>query len=123
MFHIYICSRAREVKQSETKKNGIKNMHESWKNKQKKILLLIKYISDQCGGDDIEWLREYEKHIVITNKDCLDKAIRCFECLCSSYKKSFVAEPIKGFKTNVCKQCGYVEPFCYFYTDGICLNI
>lgn len=53
-------------------------MGESWKQKRDRLCKLIKEISDMNGGDDIEWLREYCKDIVVQHKNNIDVALACF---------------------------------------------
>lgn len=53
----------------------------SWKAKKNHLCKLIKEVSDMYGGDDIEWLREYAKEVIVQNAEDLDKAIDCFQSL------------------------------------------
>lgn len=94
----------------------------SWKNKRNELCKLIKKVSDQHGGDNIEWLRSYAYDVVVANKDDLDKAIECFRLLWYGYGKESLDEPKKCLKTNVCDKCGYVPPFCYAKERGECNN-
>jgi hypothetical protein len=54
------------------------NMMQTWKEKRNRIYILVKKISNAYGGDDVEWLREYCREVVETNKHDLDKALNCF---------------------------------------------
>ncbi len=44
-------------------------------NKRAIIYGLIKKVSDFSDGDDIEWLRDYAKWVIETNKNDLDSAL------------------------------------------------
>lgn len=53
----------------------------SWQDKKKRIIELIKLISDFYGGDDPRWLKSYSDQIIKGNTYNLDKALACFEDL------------------------------------------
>lgn len=53
----------------------------SWKEKRDYLCKLIKIVSDEHGGDDIEWLREYAKDVIKKYSNDLDVAIVAFESL------------------------------------------
>jgi hypothetical protein len=53
----------------------------SWKEKRDYLCKLIKKVSDEHGGDDIEWLREYAKDVIKKYSNDLDVAIVAFESL------------------------------------------
>lgn len=53
----------------------------SWQQKKNELKQLIKLISDQYGGDEIEWLKKYAKDIISKYANELDVPIRCFESL------------------------------------------
>ncbi len=53
----------------------------SWNGKRNYLVGLIKKVSDQNGGDDLEWLRDYAKEVINKYSSDLEVAIRCFESL------------------------------------------
>lgn len=95
----------------------------SWKEKRNYLCQLIKQVSDENGGDNIEWLREYAKDIIKTYNNDIDKAIECFECLCTDNLKSSNLDEKNSLKNNVCEKCGYVSPICRFDLYKKCSNI
>lgn len=52
-----------------------------WKEKKDELCRTIKRVSDAWGGDDIEWLRDYARQVVVQNQDSLDAALGAFESL------------------------------------------
>lgn len=56
-------------------------MKASWKAKRNYLCRLIKQVSDECGGDDKEWLREYARDMIKKYAEDLDVPIACFESL------------------------------------------
>ncbi len=84
----------------------------SWKDKKNHLYALIKSISDHYGGDDTDWLRDYARDMVETNKEDLDKAILCFEQLSSGLKIKTSHEAKKSIKIDLCEMCGYRIVFC-----------
>jgi hypothetical protein len=94
-----------------------------WIAKKQQLFHLVKQVSDAYGGDEIEWLREYAKEVVETNKDDLQQAIDCFESLLKGAPQKLRKTSEKPLKTNFCGQCGYRPPFCYFDRDQKCTNI
>lgn len=93
-----------------------------WIAKKNQICCLIKKISDNNGGDDVEWLREYAKEVIEKHKDDLDKALNCFMLLGIGLNLKSNGGPKISLKTNVCNLCGYMPPFCYGKHQGQCSN-
>ena len=62
-------------------------MNESWMDKRNYLARLIKKVSDEYGGDEPEWLKEYGLEIIESYSGNLDEAITCFESLQDIYKK------------------------------------
>lgn len=94
-----------------------------WIARKNELCSLIRQTSTIYGGDDAEWLRDYAKESIQVNKDCIDKAISCFRSLCSESDKNSLKSQIKAYRTNVCADCGYVAPFCYYYLTKECSNV
>ncbi len=59
----------------------------SWTEKKNYLCGLIKETSDFYGGDEIGFLREYCREIIIKYKNDLDEPIACFEDLKRYCKK------------------------------------
>jgi len=57
----------------------------SWKERKNYLCKLIKQVSDENGGDEEEWLREYAREMVNKYRDDLETPIACFDDLI--YKK------------------------------------
>jgi hypothetical protein len=53
----------------------------SWKQKRDKLCKAIKAVSDQHGGDDLDWLKDYCREVIEAYQADLDGAIACFESL------------------------------------------
>lgn len=54
---------------------------QTWKAKRNQLYTLIKKVSDQYGGDDPAFLRDYAGDIVFDHSENLDVPIRCFQSL------------------------------------------
>lgn len=53
-----------------------------WIAKKNMLCILIKKISDAYGGDDIAWLKEYCREIIVNfPDDKVDKALECFQSM------------------------------------------
>lgn len=59
----------------------------SWKERKNYLCKLIKKVSDEYGGDDSEWLREYAKEMINRYRDNLEVPIGCFERLADTEVK------------------------------------
>lgn len=94
-----------------------------WIAKKQQLFHLVKRVSDAYGGDEVEWLREYAKELVETNKEDLQQAINCFEVLLMSAPLKLLKSPERPIKTYFCEHCGYKPPFCYFNLGKGCSNI
>lgn len=66
-------------------------MTESWRSKRDKLCKLIKTVSDQYGGDDRDWLREYARDVINLYTDDLDSAILCFDSLIARKRTCLVS--------------------------------
>jgi hypothetical protein len=53
----------------------------SWRQKRNYLCKLIKQVSDENGGDDVNWLREYARDMINKYADNLDVVVACFESL------------------------------------------
>lgn len=94
-----------------------------WIAKKQQLFHLVKRVSDAYGGDDVEWLREYAKDVVETNKDDLQKAIDCFEGLLKGAPPKPHSVRVEAVKVGCCEHCGYRPPFCYFNLNNKCSNL
>jgi len=58
-------------------------MNEAWKTKKKRLINLIREVSDLWGGDDEEWLFHYQKATLdkYRTTEEMGIAIACFEDL------------------------------------------
>lgn len=56
-------------------------MEKSWKVKKDYLIKLIKKVSDENGGDEEEWLKEYVRDMIKKYTDSLDILIWTFESL------------------------------------------
>ena len=83
----------------------------TWKMKKNYLCKLIKSVSHYHGGDDIEWLREYCRLVIQSNRENIDAAIDWFveECLRLGID---VERGIKSDWPKACPICAYVRPFC-----------
>ncbi len=68
-------------------------MAKSWRAKRDYLCKLIKQVSDENGGDDVEWLREYARDMINKYADNLDVAIECFESLVRKEAKCVIESP------------------------------
>lgn len=84
----------------------------SWRQKRNRIVYLIKFLSDYYGGDDIEWLRDYAREVLETNKDDLDGALSCFNSLTDGMDVDPHGGLVKPVTMGACRTCGYLPPFC-----------
>ena len=51
-----------------------------WIARKNYLCILIKKVSDLCGGDDVDFLRKYCKEVIEAYKDDLiEEAIGCYE--------------------------------------------
>lgn len=74
--YFYLHARARMNKVEQ----GTDQMTErSWKDQKDELCLLIKLSSENCGGDDVEWLRQYCVDIIQSYKDDLKTPLACFK--------------------------------------------
>lgn len=65
-------------------------MERSWRWKRNQVYKFIKQVSDENGGDDIEWLRNYAKEVVKEYAEELETAIACFESLIRKEAKCLI---------------------------------
>lgn len=66
----------------------------SWREKRDYLCKLIKIVSDEHGGDDLDWLREYARDVIKKYSNDLDIAIVAFESLRTDKDvKCVIAEP------------------------------
>jgi hypothetical protein len=61
---------------------------QSWIQKRNKLLEMIKILSEENGGDDLLWLREYGREIVNSCIESTDVAIECFKSMLCTYVAS-----------------------------------
>ena len=58
----------------------------SWKEKRNKLAVLVKKLSDENGGDDIEWLKGYFEEVLKEYTNNLDLPILACESLFKEYQ-------------------------------------
>jgi hypothetical protein len=92
----------------------------SWRQKRKRLLYLIKFVSDMYGGDDIEFLKEYAREVLEAYKDDLDTALSCFTSLTEGRDITPNHEPENASIIDLCESCGYRPPFCRFDKGNGC---
>lgn len=49
-----------------------------WLIKKNQIFVIIKKISDHYGGDDVQWLREYCRELIDSNKDDIQNLLNYY---------------------------------------------
>lgn len=65
----------------------------SWRSRRDYLCRLIKKVSEENGGDDREWLKDYAKDVIKKYAEDLEVPIRCFESLVRKEAKC-VIEPL-----------------------------
>lgn len=76
-------------------------MRLSWKNKRAELCKLIKQVSDENGGDDREWLKDYAREMIKKYAEDLDVPIRCFETLIRKEAKCVIDPQRHGGEPTV----------------------
>lgn len=94
-----------------------------WIAKKNELCSLIKQLSDACGGDDIDFLREYAKGIINDYRNDLNFPLDCFYYLFNELcKKTHKEKKEIDRHSRQCAICGYFPPFCYYQKNRICSN-